>query len=140
MIVGFTGTQQGLTLKQRQALRELLLSLPIDEFHHGDCIGADAAAHSMVRSHAAHIVAHPSDVKDKRAYCKGAVIGHPPKPPLERNEYIYQPADLLVACPKNDFEEVRSGTWATARHAHAAGKSITVVWPDGRVQPNWRPE
>lgn len=139
MKLGFTGTQNGLTLAQRNALRALLNSLPIDEFHHGDCIGADAAAHGMV-VHRAKVYIHPSDRKDKRAFCTGAAVVHRPKPPLDRNHDIYAPVDTMVACPKTTFEERRSGTWATVRHAFKAGKPVTVVWPDGRVQPDWRPE
>lgn len=139
MIVGFTGTQNGLTQAQRFSLRNLLASLDeAEEFHHGDCIGADAAAHSMMRDYS-RIHIHPSDRKDKRAYCTGAFKVYPPKPPLDRNPDIYATANLLIACPKNNFEEGRSGTWSTVRGAYRSNVSVTIVWPDGRVQPNWKP-
>jgi len=49
MKVGFTGTQAGLTPKQKLELRSLLMDYrdDITEFHHGDCIGADADAHEI---------------------------------------------------------------------------------------------
>lgn len=134
MIVGFTGTQNGLTLYQREALREYLHSLPVKEFHHGDCIGADAAAHAFMYRRT-WVKTWPSNRKDKRAFCNAAASA-PPMPPLDRNKLIVAACDLLVACPKNMFEEGRSGTWATVREAFRTGKSVTIVWPDGQVQPN----
>ena len=44
MIVGFTGTQRGMTETQRSVVHALLACLPVVTFHHGDCIGADAEA------------------------------------------------------------------------------------------------
>lgn len=140
MIIGFTGTQKGLTQAQRYILRNLLATLHPTEAHHGDCVGADAAFHGMLVHTNCRIIVHPSNIKDKRAYCSGAFKVLPPKPPLARNPDIYAKASLLIACPKNEFEEGRSGTWTTARGAHGSNVSVTVVWPDGRVQPNWEPE
>lgn len=139
MIVGFTGTQNGLTFRQREALRDYLHSLHAERFHHGDCIGADATAHTfMVRR--VPIEIHPSNIKDKRAFCRGATIVHPPKPPLDRNVDIVKVADLMVACPKNSFEEGRSGTWSTARETLRRKKLLTIVWPNGKVQTDVLPD
>ena len=46
MIVGFTGTQSGMTDKQKKELKTLLLAVAT-ELHHGDCIGADREAHDI---------------------------------------------------------------------------------------------
>lgn len=140
LVVAFTGTQQGVTLTQREALANYLESLKGEiEFRHGDCMGADATAHRiMVRR--ARIFIHPSTHENKRAYCKGAFKVYPPKSPLARNVDIVQPAQLLVACPKAMHEEQRSGTWATVREAFRQGKDVTIVWPDGRVQTTANPE
>lgn len=138
MIVGFTGTQQGLTLAQREALSKYLDTLHSSasveiEFHHGDCIGADATAHRMMVRRA-RVVIHPSTYENKRAYCKGAFTVHQPHPPLVRNVHIVDAVKLLVACPKAMHEEQRSGTWSTVREAFRKNKNVTVIWPDGRVQ------
>jgi hypothetical protein len=39
--IGFTGTRQGMTKRQRNALRDLLAA------HHGDAVGVDAEAHDI---------------------------------------------------------------------------------------------
>ncbi len=140
MNIGFTGTQNGLTLSQRISLRNLLQRLGPVEFHHGDCIGADASAHAMLAPTKCRIIIHPSTNEKKRAHCNGPNARIlPAKPPLQRNPDIFALANLLIACPKNDFEEVRSGTWATARGAVEKKVPVTVVWPDGRVQEDWQP-
>lgn len=60
MKIGFTGTQQGMSWEQRQALTKQLLVLQPTEFHHGDCIGADAEAHeAAIRAGVPKIVVHP---------------------------------------------------------------------------------
>lgn len=133
MIVGFTGTQHGLTFPQRESLRKHLQALAVREFHHGDCIGADATAHMFVRPMGARIYVHPSTKVEKRAYCKGATHVYPPKSPLERNPDIVRPVDRMIACPKNQFMEYRSGTWATVRFAWKCSKPVDIVWPDGTV-------
>lgn len=139
MIVGFTGTQNGLTLAQREALRAYLGTLQnVEEFHHGDCIGADATAHGFM-ARRTRIVIHPGDRKDKRAFCHGSTVMRV-CPPLDRNRHIVAACNLLIACPKNMFEEQRSGTWATAREAFRKGKDVTVIWPDGRIQTGVEPD
>lgn len=134
--IGFTGTQQGLTDKQEVSLIKYLTGLlPFAEFHHGDCIGADAQAASIVRglSDGILIVAWPCDIEEKRAYFDSDVI-HDVKKPLVRNHDIVDSVDRLIVCPKGP-KEVRSGTWATYRYSRGAGMTIsTIIRPDGKVE------
>lgn len=61
--------------------------------------------------------------------------------PLERNQYMDDISDELVAFPKTKFEIIRSGTWHTIRYAQKIGNKVTIypldvsgplVW-DGKI-------
>ena len=141
--LGFTGTQTGMTLEQKAAVRGLL---PQVEFtlHHGDCIGADAQVHELCRTRPklARIVIHPPVNQDKRACCSlepefaGFAI-MPRRPYLDRNKRIVVAGvDGLIGTPKEMSEPARlraGGTWATIRMARRAGRFIAIVWPDGTI-------
>jgi imidazolonepropionase-like amidohydrolase len=131
-ILGFTGTQKGLTPAQRLSLRRVL-RVGADAFHHGDCIGADAEAHAVAQELGLSIVIHPPLISTKRAFCQGAHYTYPPRPYMNRNHDIVDAAKWLVACPRRE-EVLHSGTWATVRYARKRGVPIMIVWPDGRVQ------
>ncbi len=137
MNYGFTGTREGMAPKQMAALRELLgqRSCP-DEFHHGCCVGADEEAVLILRSvwvGNVSVHAHPSDLDgttSERAFGKSDVC-HARRPPLLRNRDIVHASDLLIACPKSEKEVVRSGTWATIRHARRSEIEVVIVTRDG---------
>ena len=105
----------------------------ITEAHQGDCIGADFEFATIVDCVApdAVIHSHPPENKSKRAYTRCDVI-HPAKEYLVRNKEIVRAADFLIACPKTQFEETRSGTWATVRFARRCNMPIVILWPDGK--------
>jgi hypothetical protein len=133
--IGFTGTQVGMTVNQLRELKTLLLTLLPTDFHHGDCIGADAQAHDLVLETIPikvfmHI--HPPDVRSKRAFKIGDDLW-PEKPYLVRNHDIVDATTILIATPKGP-EELRSGTWATIRYARKQKKHIYIVYPDGVVK------
>lgn len=130
MIVGFTGTQHGMTNLQKLMFVGVLARLCPNQFHHGDCIGADAEADALVREHApkCFIVIHPPEDETKRAFCHAHKV-MPPKPYLDRNRAIVFACEELVAAPQDRVEEIRSGTWMTIRAARRSGKTIHMVWP-----------
>ncbi|MAH51185.1 hypothetical protein CMI37_35535 [Candidatus Pacearchaeota archaeon] len=113
---------------QRKLFKELIKDKrPITEFHHGDCIGSDYDAHILLRQVSESVVVlYPPDITTKRAYCIGEVEKEP-KPYLERNKDIVNNTDLLIACPKSDKEELRSGTWATIRYARKQNKEVIMI-------------
>jgi hypothetical protein len=51
----------------------------------------------------------------------------PVKPPFERNEDIADMCDILIAAPKAATEVLRSGTWATIRHARRIGRQVVLL-------------
>ena len=129
--VGFTGTQQGMnTYYQLPQLEQLLLKYNPTEFHHGDCIGADAQAHELVRRilPSCIIVVHPPLDSSKRAFCMGDIT-YNPRPYLERNDDIVKLSDILIATPKEIQMVLRSGTWTTVRYAQKAKLQTHIIFP-----------
>ncbi len=135
--IGFTGTQKGMTKPQAHELIEYLLELnamnDLREFHHGDCIGADSHFHTIMVKFLKHeaydlIYIHPPENESKRAWCysKHILI---PKPYIERNHDIVDAVDILIAAPKERYEVLRSGTWATVRYARKVGKTVRIIDP-----------
>jgi len=111
---------------QRSALRAELAGAT--ELHHGDCVGADVEADSIARELELDVVVHPPSDSRLRAFCArpGDVVWQP-APYLERNRDIVDSTDRLVAAPRSDEEELRSGTWATVRYARKVGRPATVL-------------
>lgn len=131
-IYGFTGTQNGMIRVQYDSFFNVYKAISPQEFHHGDCIGADHEAHIVSRFHGCWIVIHPPNTLLKRAFCTGDVYRRP-KPHLERNHDIVADVEFMVATPK-EFDEVRrSGTWATIRYTRQNDKEIFIIYPDGSI-------
>lgn len=142
MRVGFTGTQRGMTEAQKQTVESFLRSSGATEFHHGDCIGADAQAAYIAGEVGICTFVHPPEDQHKRArFVSGEVptTFYDPLPYLERNHSIVDCTDVLLATPKTNKEELRSGTWATIRYAIRISlraqsnttKSVIIIYPDG---------
>ena len=130
MIVGFTGTREGMTVHQIKTLIRLLRTLDIEEIHHGGCVGADEQFHRIASKlfPGAWTVNHPCDIKKYRAYIVADVC-YTSIPALARNKMIVDQSDILIACPKTKEEELRSGTWSTVRYARKIGKPAEVIEP-----------
>lgn len=132
MKLGFTGTQSGMNVMQ---MERFLVAVPmLTEFHHGDCIGADAQAANLVQQHFPNvtIIGHPPINPCKRAFFESD-ISWEPKDYLVRNHEIVDEADLMIATPYEENEQRRSGTWATVRYARKIGKPIWIILPTGVV-------
>lgn len=125
MNIGFTGTRQGMTEKQRLQVQAWLTDG--SEFHHGDCVGADEEADAIAHSLHLNVVIHPPANPRLRAYCSGTVL--PAKGYIARNHDIVDSTDVLVATPKEADEVLRSGTWATVRYARKVGKTVWIALP-----------
>lgn len=143
MIVGFTGTQRGMTGAQKFTIGTMLSDTESITFAvHGDCIGSDCEFDYLCAIRSINIIAHPCDIEAKRAHCEELHAEYPyyfharaPRPPLERNQTIVDEVDVLIVAPAGFEEEVRSGTWATVRRARRRGIPIFIVLPDGKMVP-----
>lgn len=135
MDIGFTGTRDELTGPQMDTLHKALTYYRrfASVMHNGDCVGADAYAGLYWQALEGKLWIHPPQFNNKRAYLKAAITSEP-KPYLRRNMKIVLASDVVLACPKEETEELRSGTWATARYAKDAGKELYIVTPSGQVK------
>lgn len=135
MIIGFTGTAQGMTRAQMSTFYHKILrrsGLLIVQFHHGDCVGADEQAHNLVRKENPdiQIVGHPPKNPKQRAWCVCDVLMKEDDY-IPRNHNIVDAVEEMVATPKGMKEELRSGTWATIRYTKKQGKALWIIWPNG---------
>ncbi len=133
MIISFTGTQNGMTDKQKYVFESILYSIHNIELHHGDCIGADEDAHNIALIHNTIIIIHPPNNNSKRAFCTNANEIKEPKPYLVRNNDMAVICNLLIATPKEYKEQLRSGTWATIRYARKYNNKIAIIQPNGTI-------
>jgi hypothetical protein len=141
MRIGVTGTTKGAMPQQLAELSKLLHSFSFTELHHGDAIGVDAQAHSIVSEirddgdyRVPRITIHPPDNDVKRAFCEGADEVWLPKPYLKRDTDVASNSDLLIAVPDTREEQLRSGTWATVRRARQLGRLIIRISPGGVIE------
>lgn len=135
MIIGFTGTRNGMTAAQTARVRFLLVARagPKVTALHGDCVGADADFHRLASAAGMDIVCRPCTYDALRAHTGAREVAAPTNP-MARNREIARQCDVLIGCPPNDTELERgSGTWATIRYGVKYGKRVHVVYPDGKV-------
>lgn len=140
----FTGTQRGLTHAQYLALDNVIrdeILMSAVSIAHGGCLGADIEFHELLLQFrlGPQTTVYPSNIPKKSAFDnlqgvdKYGVTIREPRDPLERNRYMIHRCDRLLACPGEMEEVVRSGTWATVRHARRCHRRITFVWPNGTI-------
>lgn len=137
MRIGFTGTREGMTVKQKEGVVWILDHFRATEGHHGDCVGADAEFHELCRTNSVRtMIGHPPTNPKLRAFCEFDEEREP-RPYLERNRDIVFEAELMIGCPKEYKEVVRArgqGTWSTIRYARdVARKWIFIIYPGGSV-------
>jgi len=137
-ILGFTGTQHGMTKPQTFKVMEFISQPMVREAHHGDCIGADFEFHQLCRFKCLYIVGHPPINESKRAFCDFNYEWQP-KEYLDRNHDIVDSSTFMIAAPGEMQEIKRSGTWATIRYTQKqikAGRPLTmvIVYPDGTYE------
>lgn len=147
MIIGFTGTREGLT---NQQLAWLVTTFEagrqdgtITQVHHGACVGADAAVHAQAIE--LEIPVHvwpPVNPKYLAAECVTGhktvpVFVHAPMPYLDRDRQIVGATYGLIALPKQNEQPDRmlwGGTWYTVDFAERTSKPVIICYPNGTVE------
>jgi hypothetical protein len=133
MIIGFTGTRDGMSDEQHAAITRLLQGAAAEghvTVRHGDCVGADQEFHEIAQSLGLSIIIHPPKEQSLRAFCQGAEI-LPPKDYLARDRDIVSLSDSMLATPKSRVK--KGGTWYTIGVAQLVNKLCLVVFPDGLI-------
>lgn len=118
MKVGFTGTREGMSVKQREQLDYLFSRFSggvRGEFHYG--------THQNVQLTADHQAALIADRYFRLCVPHHARTGGE----LARNREIVRDVDVLIAAPRTDREELRSGTWSTVRYARRKGIPVIML-------------
>jgi hypothetical protein len=138
MKIGFTGTRHKVKISEEQIrqFKWLLADLPGGEFHHGDCIGADAMAGEIAKKQHKRWreIVHPPDKDNWRAHRKGDKVLEP-KSYKTRDRDIVNDTEVLIAMPSSRIEKfIGSGTWYTIRYARQQGKEIWILFPDGGLK------
>lgn len=144
MHYGFTGTREGMTRRQREAVFALLADRLnhmtmgetrfADWFHHGCCVGADEQAHELARRLELLTEGHPPVDQSRMALLICDRMNRP-RSFMRRNYEIVQSVVEVIAAPRGMHEEPRhSGTWATVRLARRAGRLVSICYPDGSYQ------
>lgn len=132
MILGITGTRQGMSDAQLEAVARFLSSVEVAELHHGDCVGVDAQIHTMLAGSGCRIVIHPGTNDEHRAFCKG----HEERPRLThfaRNRNIVDACDVILGVSVSPHRLYHGGTWYTLDYAYKIGRRMIIVWPDGHT-------
>jgi hypothetical protein len=137
MIIGFTGTQKGMTSYQMSKCYKVLERHNPTEVHHGDCIGSDSQFHDIAMGLDIAIVIHPPINPAKRAFKEDYFRRHPAVDYLVRNNHIVNQCEILIATPETVEEELRSGTWATIRAARKADKVVIIIPPAHRMEDHY---
>jgi predicted Rossmann fold nucleotide-binding protein DprA/Smf involved in DNA uptake len=134
IILGITGTRAGPRPAQTAAALKFMRGLKPYRVVHGGAPGFDMIAHGIAETlRVREIEVHPSTVRSPSIIPGAGVVVYPELPPLERNRVIIKRVYGLLACPKTDDEELRSGTWATVRYARKAGVPVYIIKQDGRI-------
>jgi len=130
MILGFTGSQNGMSVHQTSNLKAFFKNNNVTKFHHGGCVGADTEAHYIALTFldVKDIIVHPCNIGHKQNAFHGTTIICKVKKPLTRNHDIVDASTELVATPQGE-EILRSGTWATIRYARKMSKLVTIILP-----------
>jgi hypothetical protein len=121
-----TGTRFGMSEEQNYLFYERLVNLGATVLHHGDCVGADAQAHSIACELGLFTVGHPPSNPVNRAWCECDELW-PEKGYIERDRDIVNCCEILLATPKHQHEILRSGTWTTVRYARKVGKPYEIL-------------
>jgi hypothetical protein len=123
MILGFTGSRKGMTVRQSGVIAKFLIDNSILVVNHGASPVLTCADWEVDRiATELGIRVHRYPPKSKR-----------PVDMLSRDRLVISVSDAILAAPNSFKEVLRSGTWATVRYCYAERKPMYAVWPCGCI-------
>jgi len=142
MMITFTGTQRGMTQRQKDGLRTMLrihgARFGSSDFIllHGGCVGADDEADNIANDMRIDRWIFPSTIDAKRVddlfflnRKRSRCAIEPPEEPLLRNRKMVEIGQIVIAAPSSADEVLRSGTWATVRYARKLHRQVMIFEP-----------
>lgn len=133
MKLGVTGTRNGMTVKQFEAVESLIYRLKPSELHHGDCVGVDNQAAEVAWEAKVRVICHPPIDQRLRAFNARHAESREPLTHFARNRAIVDESDAMLVVPMQGERQERGGTWYTFDYAVKRGKPVYLVKPDGTV-------
>ena len=136
MIIGFTGTRQGMTDDQLDTLYAWFMFCKdqIDEAHFGLCRGSDAQFYHLLLAvkPSVVIVGHPCNLVDQQVNLPCDYM-RPTKDPLVRNHDMVDEVESMLATPATMRNVLRSGTYSCLRYAANKNRDLNIILPNGRM-------
>ena len=133
MIIGITGTREGMTEHQFALVQDFLTLHFVEgaEFHHGDCVGVDAEAAILAKEIGYKIVSHPGPSADGLRAFVECDESREPASHFKRNRTIVDACDMLLVVPLQNEWQPKGGTWYTHDYAKKIGKPLSIIYPGG---------
>lgn len=132
MSVGFIGTTGGMTDKQIEQLRWLLIQIDPTEVHHRDGLGADAQFHGIVCSLGVPTILHPGSDNATRALCNPFTRRFEPRDSDDRNQDMVNDSMIVIVAVKDgEIADCHSEAWDVMQKARETGCLIVLIFPDG---------
>lgn len=143
IVLGFSGSREGVTPKQRDALLAYFKANQVHELHHGACAGADAVCQRtyITAARSKIIIMHPGPYGPHRSclvFDYTALEDYdwrqltfrlePNLPFLQRSTDIVNESDVIICAPKS-LDDRKSGTWSVINRARKAGKELIILEP-----------
>lgn len=130
-VVGFVGTEAGMSKPQRQAVRRALAGATAA--HHAGTTAADAQFHRLCHTLGVPVVLHPPQGRGAvRTDMHDVTHAEAASPSYDRD--IVRASDVVVAAPKEGREPPLAipGTWTVVRYARERRTPVRVFMPDGQ--------
>lgn len=138
MILGFSGTRNGMTTQQTFQMAYIVQDLKPRCVHHGVCKGADKQFNDFCYKQGIYIYGHPGvDLNGTSPHMGSMIVDRLelPKGYLARNVDIVKESDVLLATPEElQGSHYSGGTWFTIREALKQKLHTIVIFADGSIE------